>query len=313
MINTFTCQSAGGNTGIGDCSLEISKIVGFFLVNKDFALSVADLADNAALQSALIAASQADSRSERIFPVHNLVDIADNTADPTEQTFGYGPSVIVQDGPYNWTFPFLRGGICLLKSLQTFNGSDIRVIFYDSNGTLFGWRVGDTLKGVPLTQFYANPWRPNTGAATMVTNVRMSFDPIYLNQQLGFVKVTDFALSSIEGLQNIAIRQSGVQAKPVYKVKLFAGCAGVDLYEQYSTELADPALWVATNKATGAVITITSVAVDANIKGFTVTLSAVDTDYPAVGSILLTLAPVSDLVAAGVVGFEGLTLTIVNV
>lgn len=312
MINTFTCQPAGGNTGVGDCSLEISKIVGFFLVSKDFALSVANLADNASLQAALIAAATADNQTERIYPVHGLVEIADNTADPTEQTFGYGPSVIVQDGPYNWTFPFLRGGICLSNALKKFNGSSIRVIFYDSNGTLFGWRVGDDLRGVPLTQFYSNPWRPNTGSATMVTNVRMSFNPIYINEQLGFVKVTDFALESIEGLQNIAIKQAGVQAKPVYKVKLFAGCAGTDIYDQYSTEFADPDMWVATNKATGADITIISVAIDANIKGFTIILSSSDTDYPAVGSILLKLAPVSDLVAGGITGFEGLSLTIVN-
>ncbi|RYZ28437.1 MAG: hypothetical protein EOP49_41460, partial [Sphingobacteriales bacterium] len=303
MINAFVCQPAGSNTGIGDCSLEISKIVGFFLVNKNFVLSAANLLTDAALLAALQTAASADLKAARIYPVHGLVDIADNSTDPTVQTFGYGPSVVAADGFYDWTFPFVRGGICLLKALQRFNGSDIRVIFYDSNGLLFGWKVGETLKGIPLNQFYANPWKPNTGAAVMVTNVKINFSPRYLNQELGFYKVTDFSIDSIEGLQNVVIKQTGVQAKPVYKVKAFSGCAQVDM-SLYSTELANVARWVATNAGTGAVITITSVVADANIGGWTITLDSADPDYPAVGSIKLSLAAPSVLTAAGVAGFE---------
>lgn len=313
MINSFKCSAAGGNTGVDDCSLQISKIVGFFLVSKNFVLSAADLASDATLQAALIAAANADSKALRAFPVHQLVDIADNTTDPTEQTFGYGPSVIVAGGMYNWTFPFLRGGLCLLKALKTFNNTDTRPIFYDSNGTLFGWKVGDTLKGVPLNQFYANDWRPNTGAATMVTSVKFTLNPRYLNEELGFYKVTDFSLESIEGLQNVVLKQTGVQAKPVYKVTAAVGCSAANIFDQYSVELAAAALWRAKNKATGAAITITSVAADANIFGFTVTLDSSDTGYPAVGSIELSLAPVSVLKAAGVTGLESVPLTIVNV
>lgn len=311
MINSFVCQEVGSNTGIGDCSLEISKIVGFFLVSKNFVLSAADLATDAALQAALQTAASADLKASRIFPVHGLVDIADNSTDPTVQTFGYGPSVNVTDGFYDWTFPFLRGGICLLKALQAFNGSDKRPIFYDSNGLLFGWKVGETLKGVPLNQFFAPPWKPNTGAAVMVTNVKMNFSPRYLNKELGFYKVTDFSIDSIDGLQNVVIKQTGTQAKPVYKVKAFSGCAQSDM-NIFSAELANVARWVAKNAATGAVITISSVVADTNIGGWTVTLDSADPDYPAVGSIILSLAAPSVLSAAGVVGYESIPLTIVN-
>lgn len=311
MINSFVCQPAGSNTGIGDCSLEISKIVGFFLVNKNFVLTAANLLADSALLAALQTASSADLKPSRIYPVHGLVDIADNSTDPTVQTFGYGPSVIVADGNYDWTFPFLRGGICLLKALQRFNGSDIRVIFYDSNGVLFGWKVGETLKGVPLNQFFAPPWKPNTGAAAMVTNVKMNFGPRYLNEELGFYKVTEFAIDSVEGLQNVVLKLSSA-AKPVYKVKAFSGCAQVDM-SIYSTELANVARWAARNAGTGALITISSVVADANIGGWTLTLDSADPDYPAVGSILISLAAPSVLSAAGVVGYESIPLTIVNV
>lgn len=314
MINSFNCQQVGtANTGVGDCSLEISKIVGFFLVGKGFVLTAANLATNAALQAALIAAAGADLKANRIFPVHDLLDITDNTSDPTEQTFGYGASVIVQEGNYNWSFPYLTGGICLSNALRNFIGNNIRVIFYDSNGTLFGWKQGDTLVGIPLNQFYSNPWRPATGAAVMNLGVRFNFEPYFINEEIGFFKTDGFSLRSIEGLQNVKLSQSGVQAKPVYKIKANAGCSGLDLYDEYSTELAAVPNWIAENAATGANITITSVAVDANIKGWTVTLDSADADYPAIGSIKLRLAAPSVLKAAGVPGFESLELTIVNV
>lgn len=315
MINSFNCQAVGtANTGVGECSLEISKIVGFFLVGKGFVLTAANLATNAALQAALIAAAEADSKSARIYPVHNLLDITDNTADPTEQTFGYGPSVIVQEGNYNFVFPYLTGGICLSNALRKFNGNSIRVIFYDSNGTLIGWKQGDTMVGIPLNQFYSNPWRPATGAAVMNLGVRFNFEPRYINEELGFFKTDGFSLESIEGLQNVKLSQSGVQAKPVYKIKANAGCSGLDLYDDFSAAIASaPANFVASNAATGANIAVTSVAVDANIKGWTVTLDSADPDYPITGSINLSLAAPSVLKAAGVPGFEGLVLTIVNV
>lgn len=315
MINELKCREVGGaNTGVGECSLEMAKIIGFFLVGKSFVLTEANLLTQAALQAALIAAAGADLKSNRIYPVHDLLDITDNTSDPTEQTFGYGATVIVQEGSYNWTFPYLTGGICLSNALRKFNGNSTRIIFYDSNGTLFGWRQGNTIVGIPLNQFYSNPWRPATGAAAMNLGVRVNFEPRFINEEIGFKKAEDFSLRSIEGLQNVKLSQSGTQAKPVYKIKANAGCSGLDLYDDFSAAIASaPANWIATNAATGANITVTSVAVDANIKGWTVTLDSADADYPAVGSIFLRLANPSVLKAAGVPGFESLVLTIVNV
>lgn len=311
MINQYNCAAAGSNTGIGDCPLMIDKIAGAILVWKNFSLSANDLASDAALQAALIAAAAADVKAERVFPVGNFVDITDNSSDPEQQTFGYGPVVNTSDGIVNWSFPFLKGGFCLLKALQSFNGSDIRVLFYDASGTLFGWKVGDTLKGIPLIQFVAPAWKAPTGNTVMDTRVNFSFLPRYVNKELGFYKTSEFSLDSIEGLQNVNIRQTGVQAKPVYKVKVTTGCSGIDLFDQYSAELADDAMWVAKNKATGGSITITSVAVDPAIAGFTITLDATGA-YPAVGSIELNLAAVSVLTAAGITGLEGVPLTIVN-
>lgn len=309
MINQFSCLAVGGNTGVGDCPLILSKIAGMFIVRSSFALSAANLASDAALLVALRAAAIADLPVNRLYPVHEFVDIADNSSDPQQQTFGYGPIVNTDDGIYDFLFTYIKGGICLSNQLRKFNGQDVAVIFYDSNNVLFGWRQGDTLKGIPLIQFWANKWRPNTGAATLNTGVNVKFNPIYMNEQLGFYKVTDFALSSIAGLQNATIAQAGVQAAPSFKFKVFSGCNQSDLYDLYSAELAAAGMWSFTNGETGAAITITSVVVDANIKGWTVLLAVADPDYVSAITIKGTLAAPSVLDTGGVKGIEGLVLT----
>jgi hypothetical protein len=309
MINNIVCLSVGGaNTGFGSCVLNFDKIVGFFLVSATFALAEQDLVSDDTLKTALLAGASADLLQNRIFPVHNLLEITDSSTEPTKQTFGYGSSVITQQGVYDWTFPFIKGGLCLLTALQEFNDQDIRPIFYDSSGRLFGWRQGNTIKGIPLNQFYANDWKPATGAAVQVNSVNMNFGSKFINREIGFYQATTFGLEEIKGLQSITLYTAAARAANVIKIKAKAGCAGIDLYAQYSAQLAAPANWRVTRN--GAVVTVTSAAIDVNLSAWTLTLDTADPDYNAAGPFQVTLAPVSILTAAGIVGYEGKTLTV---
>jgi len=312
MMNKYQCRQVGSNTGFGDCTLDIDKVKGFFLVGQDFKIPAASMASAAALMAFLLAASTADSKEARIYPVHQLLDVTDNSEDDVTQTYGYGPSVTVRDGYYNWEFPFRKGGFCLLLALQQFNGDSKKVIFYDENWLLFGTADGDDLAGIPLNEFYAPKWGVATGSTKSNLRVKFSFAPVHINKALAYVKFDAFNPELIKGLRNITLKLFSA-AKPVYKVNLFTGCNSANLFETFPTEFADDALWIATNAATGAAITVTSVAADANAKAYTVTLDSTDPDYPAVGTINLTLAAPSVLKAAGIIGYEGLTLEIVNV
>jgi len=312
MINEFKCSQVGGaNTGIDDCSLQIGKIVGFFLVWPSFTLTAANLLNDGALKTAMLAAASADIPSQRIYPVHMLEDITDNSAEPQQQTFGYGTAVDTDNGTYDWTFPFLKGGLCLLKALQMFNKSSIRVIFYDAEGTLFGQKVGDTLKGIPLNQFVANKWTPATGTTVMGTSVKFNFQPKYINEQIGFYKVTDFSFEDIEGLRNASLSLAAAQASPVFKFKVLAGCQKLDLFDLYEDELADENLWEFFNADTGASVGITSVAADTGLKAFTVTLVAAD--ILAATRITGKLAAPSVLTAAGLTHLDSVTFTFTKV
>lgn len=312
MKNQYQCRQVGANTGFGDCTLDIGKVSGFFLVGQDFKIPASAMATAATLMAFLLAAASADSKDARIYPVHQLLDVTDNSEDDVTQTYGYGPSVTVREGYYGWEFPFRKGGICLLLSLQQFNGDGKRVIFYDDNWLLFGYSEGEDLAGIPLNEFYAPKWGAATGAAKSNLRVKFGFAPRYINKGLAYVKFDAFNPELIKGLRNINLKLFSA-AKPVYKVNLFTGCNAANLFDTFPTEFAAVPLWIATNAATGAVITITSVAADPNAKAYTVTLDSTDPDYPAVGSINLTLAAPSVLKAAQIPGFEGSTLEIVNI
>lgn len=308
ILNTRVCTAAGGNTGIADCSLTLQNILAGFLVPSSFELTNANLASASTALAALQAAASNDNPLLRIYPLPEVVGMTDNTEDVVLQTLGYGAPVPVRDGKYNLQFQYTRGGNCVSNQLRKFNGLNYKVIFIDAAGVLFGTKVGTSLKGIPLDYFYASPFRFNDGSNITNLGYRMTFNPTYINENLGFISLNLADVLAINGLQNAVVTLGAARATNVIKVKVLTGCSGTDLYDTYSAELANVARWVVTYN--GLNITITSVAVDANIKGWTITLDAADPDYNAAGPFAVNLAAPSVLAAAGVTGYEGLALVV---
>ncbi|MNS94041.1 hypothetical protein D3C72_1282440 [compost metagenome] len=163
--------------------------------------------------------------------------------------------------------------------------------------------------GIPKELFYAYPWKMNDYANPSAYRVKFAFRPEYVNELVAF-KQSPFPLTEIVGLQNIVLSSIAPGAAGVYKIQASTGCDGQNLFDVYQTELGTMALWTATNDSTGAAITISSVAPDANLKAFTVTLSTADADYPAVGNIEISLVQASALDAAGITPFEAIPVTV---
>lgn len=303
-INQIACIQGGANTGFGDCVLNFGTIAGAFLVPKGFEITPAQAQD---LQQTLQDAAFAASSKERIYPIHNLEQITNNSEDKTVQTLGYGGKAVVREGDYDWTFQFIQGGMCLLKSLRKFNGPGRHAIFYDSNGVLFGQKIGDNLAGIPLQFFWANPWSPNDGSNATIYAAQFVFKPKYANDLVGFLQA-DFDLAQIQGLQNVVLSViSGAAPAPV--IGATTGCDGTNMYDLFAEDLAEVGNWKATNES-GETIAITSVAEAAASKGWTVTVDDQDANYPVSGNIILQLADPETLAAAGVTGFESLKLSI---
>lgn len=309
-LNRVICAAdANANTGFGDCVLTFGTVRGAFLVSPNLKLDAAQLAN---LQTTLTNLANADSPSERIYPIHQFLQITDATEDKSITTLGYGGKYPAREGDYDWTFQFMNGGMCLLKALQTFNGSGKHVIFYDENGMLFGTMTGNetdgfTLSGIPLIFFWSNKWRPSDGTAITNYSVQFVFQPQHINQNLGFVQA-DFDPATIVGMQNINLRRAAGTAMPVLKITAATGCSAADLYPVFGSELADEALWLASQ--TGGPVAITSVAEDTALGGWTVTLDSDSANYSASQPVKLSLAAPSVLKAAGIEGFESKVVTI---
>lgn len=305
-LNKLSCFVTGANVGYGDCVLSPGVISGAFLVPKDFALTAEQITD---LSATLAAAAMAVEPRERIYPIHYFEEVTDGTEELVITTLGYGGKYPVRDGDYDWTFRFLQGGLCLSKALAKFSGIGKSALFYDVNGILIGQKVGDTLKGVPLNFFYSTPWRPTDGSTVPLYSARFSFKPRFINQDVGFVQA-DFNLATIEGLEDIALKDGG-SVRPAMKVTATVGCSKDNLFDTFADELAVPGAWVAT--IAGVEVAITAVAVDEAISGWTITLDIADEAYAAAPApVVLSLVDPVALAALDVEGYESKTVTIIT-
>ena len=71
-----------------------------------------------------------------------------------------------------------------------------------------------------------------------------------------------------------------------------------------------PDLTLVVKNAAGALLTLTSVAYDANVQGWTLTLDATDPDYTAGAPVQVSLAGPTDLSVLLVKGYESNTITV---
>lgn len=304
-INELNCSKFTKNTGFNACYLNWKLFKGAFIYQTQRVFSAAELAD---LENTLQDDAFTDAKSVRAYPIHNFVAITDNTEDVVIQTFDYGAKAIVRDGDYDWTFEFQDGGACLTKSGRTLNGKQF-ILFYDSENKILGQELNGQFAAIPMQFLYFKPFKAATGSAAASYGMRAVFNARYANEDSAVVK-SDFDLSEITGLQDIVLEKKGFNRNTgLVNVSVVTDCGASDLYSQYSAKLI-ASLWIATNTATGATITVTSVTPIAGTQSFNVQLNHADPDWPADGTISLGLAAPSVLTAAGIAGYEAVVLRI---
>lgn len=316
ILNQAICAINLRNTGTSTCVFDPKLIAGAIELPVDRVLTQAEMD---ALQATLAAGILAPLKKNRFYPINDFRTPTDGSEDTVVQTMGDGSKVVVRDGNYNWTFQYIEGGLCRSNALRSHNFRKSSWLFYDANNVLIGWRKLDAggvnygLAGVPV-MFHAKPWKMATGSEIAGYMVMFDFKPEYINDYFGAVKAT-FPLSSLQGLQNLVLQSVAAPASGVYKIRVSTSCDLENQYDTFGALLASGALWTAVNEATQNAITVSSVASDANIKGYTVTLLNTDPDYTAAtaaGLITFSLVDPTALDTADISGFESIPLTIVR-
>jgi len=283
---------AGANTGVPNCYFAPDKIVGAILIDKNQYIAAADIDGIIATLQALTLASTAT----RVYPIFRFEALTDNSEDVVIGTLGYGGKQVARDGKYDFTFQITKGGSCLQNRLRQFNTTTKKVLLVDSNNTIIGTVDADgNLWGLSLDFFYAYPVKMADGTNPAMYNVRFALSkPKELNENIGFVLTEVDVEDSVKGLIDLTLTSGAAATLGVAIVKIKTSCDNVDLYTEFSTLLADGALWSV--KKDGAVVAISGVTVNATYDGWNVA-------FTGTGDHVITLAAPSVLAAADVGGY----------
>jgi hypothetical protein len=298
-LNKPLCATNYGNTGVGECFIDLDKIIGAIQVPPNFQIAQSDVAGLLAFFETKIHAAI----GTRVFPYPKLSNITDNTEDITINTTDYGDKIYVKDGFYDWTFRYLNGGVQLHQELAKNSGANKHFLFFDKNSVLIGYKSGVYLKGIPVDQFRVLPWRPNTGAESALFNMRFIIDPIYLNGgNLGFLKV-DFNLLDLAGLQDVELTIID-QTNNVATVQVRSKISDVNLYDAYKTSLLETTAW-RLFKSDGSASSITGVADNAADEAFDVTGNYTDWAAEFDGAEMTIKLAIPSVLKAAPIEMEG--------
>lgn len=305
ILNKPICASVNnGNTGVPSCYFNPKKIVGMIMVDKTVDFTPAEIATfKTTLQTAVLASGKA-----RVYPIFRFTELSDNSSDENVSEQGYGDKEITKEGDYDWTFRFIKGGLCLNKNLRKFNNTDMKVLLVDSDNQIFGTKNSSgNMAGLSLAFFYAKKLKISDGSNATMYGVRVSLNkPEELNDSPAFVACDFDVESEVKG--NIDVELVEVEtALGVATVKLYTNCGRVDLYDTYADEFAAAGMWTC-KTSTGSTVTITGVTKDVNNKAW-------DISFTGTGVHTLNLAATSVLAAAGIGGapdngYEGIELDV---
>lgn len=294
ILNLPECSNSTGNTGYGDCWLDLKHIKGAILTPSDYEISAADLANLALLKAKLQLDTLADAK-DRIYPIVNFIAIDDQSEDDVVETSGYGHESTVRSGQYKWTMRFSDGGMCLNKNLHTLaKGRKFGVLLYDADNQLVG-KTDSTGKMYPFTlgNFDPKKLKVADGSAPTMYNVGLTLpNPEELNEQFGVVKFDVAIEKIIKGLLNVQLTTSNADGSGV-DVEALIGCAQINMFDTFADELADTDAWIVKTSA-GVVVSVSAVTKNTTDKTWTLAATL------AAGTYTVQLAAPLTLYALGV-------------
>lgn len=305
-LNYFPCSLIGGNTGFGNCTIDIKNIVGAIIVPHGVSFSQAQTLTPAAFITALQAMTLA-VQAGRAYPIKNFEEIKDNSEAPVEDKLGYGGRGITREGYFDWSFQILKGGFCLSKALRAFNGQNVDVFFVDANNLVFG--IKNTIStgvvtfiGINQAYVYQNPFKINDGAKLTQYIQKFVFKPDFIDR-FGGMQLAPGDFDQINGLQNVYLSTGGARVANVSKWKGNFSCGGASLGVTYGA-LITGALVVARDSVSGNVVAATSNTYDAATDTYTLTLNTADANYVAGNPVIISLADALTLNTAGILAVE---------
>lgn len=301
------CAATVANTGAIQCDIAPGIPVAIFIWN--------DIQPITAVQGSQFqpflenAAQLSKSAAGKLFLFPIIQDVADKTQSNKTGTLNLGFSTILLEGKPDYEFKVFAGQ-SLVPQLRKFNNQNVKILILDNHNRVWGVASGSNFTGAQVKMFttgigFATGQAVDEGVVTISVSYLIAAE---LNDAAAYGQITSF--SNILGLIDANVGFISNIAN-VYKIGITIPTAQIgqtiNLGNNYSTLLANAALWVAyTGNNFATTLAITSVAYDATIGAWTVTFDSTAFGALAVGTkIQLGLVAPPTLNAANITGIEG--------
>lgn len=306
MAKNF-CANRAGNTGAPKCDPRRGIPVFPILGDREITPAEAD-AFQAVYEAAVKAATGDD---DKLYPFPLIQNVDDQTEAPTEGSLGLGFTEVLREGHVKYQFRVVIGQ-CLYKALRKFNGYTGHCFIYDNLKQLWGYeKANGNLSGYKVASFFVTGNGFGNGSDPVSATVTIVLEsPEEFHDYAAFIPI-DFNIGDIKGLQDAELFEAAAHVTNVYKIGIKTACDETNLYDAYSALIASAAVWNLVRLDTGATVSITSVAVDATLKAWTVTAdNTAYTALPAGTKLQFKLDDPADLDSADITGIESIALVV---
>lgn len=302
ILNNPNCEEQKGNVGVPSCAIGITYPIGFIITEDSFKLTVANMVDwnttLGVLSSACLAAV-----GSRIYPIFNVIGLTDNTPAPEAKTSGYGVITKHVEKPHSFELDTRDLGGKYFAELRKFkNRKDLRVYWIDASGFIGGEENSDgELLGFKCT---FQPKQIKVGNVADITKYMVQLDitdPTALTDKLSAIQYDDSVNleTELNGILNVELVNVGTPAPGEVNVSVVSSISRINLFDEYSTLLADVDAWDVV-RDDGYLDALISAVVNPATK--TITLS-LDGGAPPIGqSFVISLATPAELAALGIGG-----------
>lgn len=227
------CKRGELNTGKSQCPLDLAHIIGAMVVPQGFEFP----AD--ATASSIKEACHAD-RSERIMPIMVFVEYAKEGGEANVSAVGYGGNQVTGLSPRTDTYTMAQHDPALAAALSKAMNLPFDVFYFDENDVVYGRRVGDALRGFPITTLYPtvtpHPTSSNPATLTVSFAFENARDAI---EDFDYVQMGFSLKDNLVMLTEVELVNTGTN-----KYKIVEKVGGYDLTAKYGTVIATAAATV---------------------------------------------------------------------
>jgi hypothetical protein len=213
MAYEVTCGQTAKNTGVNELCQDIGSIVGFAIGPRNLKL---DTEAAAKLEANWLALTHAD-KSGRVYPFPPDVQHEDGSEETIYQDFALG-TVYVGEGKMIWNFTIPTSRY-KHEALKSHSNRMVSVVFFDQQGRVHGQRSEtNEFLFVNMAKFTVEKLKVNNGTEGTTTKVSMQFENPITFQTMPAVVVPTFDVSTLEGLKDVVLAESGAQTTSLLKV-----------------------------------------------------------------------------------------------